>query len=145
MSSSSDSRRCSGTTRAGEPCKAYAVRGTQLCSAHSRSVGAPVGNKNRQTHGFYSARKMEGIGDVVSDLLRRQEQLSAYIDEQISEGISSDDMVKLVALSAQIASRLGRLERDRRALKGESPDGLLEAISKIFDEINTEGILAVTL
>lgn len=146
MSSRIASRHCSATTKAGEPCRAYAVRGSQLCAAHSRAVGAPAGNQNRRTHGFYAASvKMEGIGDVADDLLRKQQQLSAYIDGQMVEGLDSEEMIKLFALLAQNASRLGRLLRDKRALDGDSPDGMLEAISKIFDEVNTEGILGVKL
>lgn len=141
------SRRCSATTKAGEPCKAYAIRGSQLCAAHSRAVGAPKGNQNRRTHGFYAqpTTRLQSIGDVVEDLLGKQEQLSAYIDGQLTEGADPEEMIKLLALSAQNASRLGRLMRDQRALSGESADGLLEAVSKLLDEINTEGNLAVTL
>ena len=146
MSLSAVSRHCSATTKAGEPCRAFAVRGEQMCSAHSRAVGAPAGNQNRRTHGFYAASvKMEGIGDVADDLLRKQQQLSAYIDGQMVEGLDSEEMIKLFALLAQNASRLGRLLRDKRALDGDSPDGMLEAIGKLFDEINTEGILGVKL
>jgi hypothetical protein len=52
-------RRCSALNPDGQPCRAWAVRGSEppLCSAHaSRNVGAgaPPGNQNRRTHGFYS-------------------------------------------------------------------------------------------
>ena len=147
MSLSVVSRRCSATTRAGEPCKAYAIRDSQLCAAHSRNVGAPKGNQNRKTHGFYTrpAVKLENIGDVATDLMAKQEQLSVYIDDQLLVGIDSEEMMKLLALLAQNASRLGRLMRDKRALSGESADGLLEAVGKLMDEINTQGELKVTL
>jgi len=146
MSSNIASRRCSATTKAGDPCKAWAVHDSHLCAAHSGVVGAPQGNQNRRTHGFYVVPvKMDGIGDVADDLLRKQQQLSGYIDDQMAEGLDSDEMIKLLSLLAQNASRLGRLLRDKRALDGESPDGLLEAISKIFDEVNTEGLLGVKL
>ncbi len=143
----SQSQGCSGTTKAGKPCRAYAVRGSELCSAHSREVGAPLGNKNREMHGFYAeSERPETIDDVVKDLFRRQRQLAAYTDEQMEAGdIDADVVVKLWALSAQNASRLGRLLRDQRALSGGSLDGLLEVIGRLFDEINEEGNLAVVL
>jgi hypothetical protein len=55
-----ESRPCSATTTAGEPCKAWAVHdtGPPLCSAHAgRNVGAgaPLGNQNRTTRGFYAS------------------------------------------------------------------------------------------
>lgn len=149
MSSKSDSRRCSATTRAGEPCKAYAVRGTQFCAAHSRGVGAPPGNQNRLTHGLYarsrSPVKVKDLDGVIDDLIFRQEQLSAYIDDQMDKGVEVDDMLKLINLQGQIASRLGRLKRDQRALSGESADGMFEMMSRLLDEINTEMGLGVTL
>lgn len=149
MSSSSDgSRRCSATTKAGEPCRAWAAHGSQLCASHLGKTGAPAGNKNRQTHGFYAApsRKLESIDDVVQDQLGRQEQLSAYIDEQMKAGnVDLDEVVRLFALTGQNASRLGRLLRDQRALSGASADGFLEMVSKLLDEINTEMDLGVTL
>ncbi len=140
MSSPSGSRRCSATTKAGVPCKAYAVHGGQVCAAHSGVVGAPAGNQNRMTHGFYThpAKKMEGISDVVDDLLGKQEQLSAYIDEQMASGGDPEEMIKLFSLVGQNASRLGRLLRDQRALSGKSADGLFEALGVALDEIGTE-------
>jgi hypothetical protein len=52
----SSSRRCSATCANGKPCRAWALRGSEpaLCAAHSGKVGAPPGNKNAQTHGYYS-------------------------------------------------------------------------------------------
>lgn len=145
MSSSTVSRRCSAITKAGEPCRAYAVRGSQLCAAHSRNVGAPKGNQNRRTHGFYSsASNLKSIDDVVGDLMAKQEQLSAYIVER-SEDIDSEEFVKLLALSAQNASRLGRLMRDQRALSGDTADGLLQALNRLKDEVNEAGTLKVVL
>ena len=74
-----------------------------------------TGNQNRLTHGFYvhPAKKLEGIDDVIADLLEKQEQLSAYIDEQMVEGADAGDMIKLLELSAKNASRMGRLLRDQ--------------------------------
>lgn len=130
---------CSATSKSGEKCRAHCVRGTERCAAHSGVVGAPAGNDNRKTHGFYSATtKLGGIDDVVRDLLGKQEQLSTYIDEQVKAGIDSEELVKLLALSAQNASRLGRLLRDQRALSSETADGLAQAIGRVLDEINAK-------
>lgn len=136
--------RCSAATKAGEPCKAYPVRGTERCAAHLGKVGAPVGNQNRKTHGFYSVVKLESIDDVVSDLMSKQEQLSAYIAEKV-DGMDSEELVKLLALSAQNASRLGRLFRDQRMLSGDAGDGLLQAVNRLMDDINESGTLKVVL
>lgn len=50
--------KCSHTTKAKQPCNAWAIRGSDppACATHSgRAVGgAPLGNKNALKHGFYS-------------------------------------------------------------------------------------------
>ncbi len=106
------------------------------CAAHSGLVGAPKGNKNRLTHGAYAAADVEihDIGDVVTDLQRKLGRVSGMID-----GCRDPDRaVQLLGLYGQMASRLGRLERDKRALEGKAADGLLDAIGKALDEISTE-------
>ena len=141
MSLSGDSGGCSATTKAGEPCKNRAIKGTDRCSSHSGRVGAPKGNRNRRTHGFYArpARPLGTIDDVVEDLMEKQSQLSAYIEGQLVEGEADlEGMAKLLALHGQNASRVGRLLRDQRALSGDSADGLSEAIGKALDEIGSE-------
>ena len=78
--------------------------------------------------------EIHDIGDVVADLQRKMEKLSGMID-----GCTDPEMLlKLISLHAQMASRLGRLERDKRALDGKAADGLLDAIGKALDEISTE-------
>jgi hypothetical protein len=121
-------------------CRAWAVRGSEplRCAAHggaSSPVGAPKGNKNRQTHGAYAAPvEIHDISDVVSDLQRKMGKLSAMID-----GCEDPELVlRLMGLHSQMASRLGRLERDKRALDGKAADSLLQAIGKALDEISTE-------
>lgn len=60
---------CSATTRAGNPCKAWAIHNSNppLCSAHSGRAGAPPGNQNRYTHGFYSQSfKATEVADLVA-------------------------------------------------------------------------------
>lgn len=107
--------------------------------ASKRRRGAPAGNQNRRTHGQY-AKATAPITDIealVADALRRQTELSAYIDTHAAE-LTTDDLVKLFALYGQNASRLGRLLRDARALSGRSADSLLDAIGTALDEINTQ-------
>ncbi len=48
---------CGARTRRGTPCRAPAVGGRQRCRMHggAKGGGAPRGNRNRLTHGFYTA------------------------------------------------------------------------------------------
>ena len=97
--------RCAFDTRHGKPCRAYAVRGSDppACAAHAgltTGAGAPAGNRNARTHGFYSRA--------------------------------------LVALALQATRTIARLLRDRRAISGESADGISGAIAQALDELSTE-------
>jgi len=139
-----NSRQCSATKADGQACKAWAIKGIDppLCAAHSgKPGGAPPGNSNRQTHGFYAqpVKELSTIEDILADAMAKQAQLSAFIQEEASTGDSDiETMAKLLALHGQNASRLGRLLRDQRALSGKSADGLLDAIGAALDEISTE-------
>jgi hypothetical protein len=77
------------------------------------------------------------INNVIRDLDARQRQLLTYLEDHISE-LEPGQIVSLLGLHGQNAARLGRLLRDRRALSGESADGIAEAISKVLDELATQ-------
>jgi|DewCreStandDraft_4_1066084.scaffolds.fasta_scaffold03678_7 hypothetical protein len=105
----------------------------------NRKRGAPKGNQNRRTHGNYArpTTPLASIDDVIADAMRRQSELTNYIDARAAE-MTTDDLIRLFALHGQNASRLGRLLRDARALSGKSADSLLDAIGTALDEINTQ-------
>lgn len=50
------SPRCGAKTRQGTPCRAPAVAGRRRCRMHGGAAGsgAPLGNRNAVTHGFYT-------------------------------------------------------------------------------------------
>ena len=137
-------RRCSATTQAGQPCRAYAVRDTDppLCAIHAgRAVGgAPKGNRNAVTHGFYASTD---ISDVILDLAAKQAQLSTLIDACFAQldPRTIPDLARLLALHGQNASRIGRLLRDRQALAPETTDELTDAINAALDELGSEWLI----
>jgi len=145
------STRCIATKKDGTPCAAFAVRGSNppRCSAHgggSAPVGAPSGNQNARTHGFYAHELSplpepedipDSIAEVIHDLAVKQARLSKVINGQRnSKDIQT--LARLLALHAQTASRLGRLLRDQRALSGEAADGISSAIAQALDELSNE-------
>lgn len=138
MPSNTNSKRCQALTAKGTPCKAWAMHGSDLCAAHSGKTAT-----NRLSHGFYTKpdKPLETIDDVIADALEKQARLSAILDN--TADLDGADLAKLLAIHGQNASRLGRLLRDRRALSGESADGLLTALGTALDEIATE--LGITL
>jgi hypothetical protein len=134
----SSSRRCSATCANGKPCRAWALRGSEpaLCAAHSGKVGAPPGNKNAQTHGFYSrpARQVESLDDVIQGLQEKLGHLLAMMDETDDP----EQLMRAFALYGQGASRLGRLLRDQQALSGKAADDILDALAKALEAVRTE-------
>ena len=75
---------CSHTTKAGTPCRAWAVKDTDppACSAHAgRNVGAGgvPGNQNARTHGFYGRILSE---QELADLVLYASDLS--LDDEIA-------------------------------------------------------------
>ena len=151
------SRRCTATTQSGRPCRAWAMHDTDppRCAIHAgRAVGgAPPGNRNAVTHGYYTAPDLSGetcarpedvpridLNRIILDLAAKQAQLSAMIDHCLQDinGHDLRDIARLMALHAQTASRLGRLLRDQDALSGNTADQLQEAINFALDELSEE-------
>ena len=88
---------CTANNRHGTQCKAWAVPGSDppRCAAHggaSKLPGAPQGNKNAQTHGFYAQAAPESntqspltIDLIIEDLHQRQITLSRYLDKAAAD------------------------------------------------------------
>lgn len=148
------SKRCTAYKKDGTRCRAWAVKGTNppLCSAHgggSAPVGAPKGNQNAVTHGFYANTDPvsieadlpkdipDNIRTVIHDLAVKQARLSRYINGHLAS-LDTATLARLLQLHAQTASRLGRLLRDQRALSGDAADGISDAIAKALDELGNE-------
>ncbi len=142
-------RRCTATCSDGSACRAWAVRSSDppRCAPHGGGrarVGAPAGNQNAVTHGFYGSSAAPPWADepacsidaVIADLYARHQQLSRYIDENMDH-LSTAEFARLTSLHGQSASRLGRLLRDRRVLEPEE-DGMSWAIQRALDELAKE-------
>ena len=118
------STRCTATTKDDQPCRAWAVAGTDppLCSAHGGGSrpGAAPGNQNAVKHGFYrrSTRPLETIDDAVRQLAESLAQLADYIAEHMHE-LTVDEMARLQAVRGQNLSRFVRVKRDLAAIEGE--------------------------
>jgi len=119
------STRCTTICTDGSPCRAWAVRGIDppRCAAHGGGrapVGAPKGNQNARTHGFYARRDVpdEGwtIDTLVADLTDRHEGLSDYLGRLVADDQADPrDVARLFALYRVSAHRLERLLERRRA------------------------------
>jgi hypothetical protein len=138
--------RCTATTQAGRPCQAWAVEGTQppRCSAHGggrASVGAPDGNANAVTHGFYQrpARPLQTIQDAIEHLAASLQRLDAYINQHI-DALDASEIARLIQVHGMNLSRLARMLKDQATLDG--PAGTLDsAIDEALQILEQEGFL----
>lgn len=132
---------CSHLTKAGKPCRAYAVHGTDppACPSHAglaKGAGAPPGNRNRQTHGFYAADPdAVTINDAIAGLTDKMNRLDQVI---ATEDATAENFLAIFRLYVESSSRLARMLRDRRALSGEAADGISAALGQALDELATE-------
>lgn len=149
--------RCTAIRADGSPCRAWSVRGSDppRCAPHGggqRPVGAPRGNQNARSHGFYADTGIlsSAAGDddvdlgstielVIADLSVKQALLSQYID-RLREDPNADsrDLCRLLSIHGANASRLGRLLRDQQVLRGDGHDLLQQAINTALDELSAE-------
>jgi hypothetical protein len=150
--------RCTGQTRQGRPCQAWAVRGSvpPRCPAHAGACDtcAGAGACDTCAGGGRSSSPLpaplaaepevldsdaEAMAGIIRDLAAKQRRLSTLIDGCLEdESLTVEDLARLLALHGLNASRLGRLLRDKRALSGDAADGLAGAISQVLDELSTE-------
>ena len=148
-----ESKRCTHHTRAGQPCRAWAVRGTDppACSVHAgraKGGGAPKGNQNARKHGFYSRTlSADELADLLDDpdlnldaeivcarvaLRRVLQYLSTDLDQ-----LSAADQVRALALVFHGARTVARLLRDLHALGGDV-DPFDKVSGQVLDEKGKE-------
>jgi hypothetical protein len=77
-------RRCTATCTDGSPCRAWAVRTSDppRCSPHGGGrlpAGAPRGNQNARTHGFYAQANLLAETDLPAVRAYAEAQLDAQI------------------------------------------------------------------
>ncbi len=93
-----ENTKCTAVTAAGTPCKAWAIRGSipPLCAPHSGLTGAPKGNSNNLSHGFYarlfSAEEQAGIDEISGDSLMHEANLLRALLRRLARFLSDPDL-----------------------------------------------------
>jgi len=119
-------RRCTATSAAGSPCRAWAVRGSDppRCAPHgggASPVGAPPGNQNARTHGFYARvggtpfprdQTAECPDDAILQLCATHIRIARHIERHKHE-LSVPDLAALCGVYSRNLSRLTRLVLER--------------------------------
>ena len=146
-------RRCTHTTAAGEPCRAWAIRDSDppTCSAHAgrtRGAGAPSRNQNARKHGFY-ARTLspDEIADLLADAdlnLKAEIACARVALRRVLEFLSNDpsqlssaDQIRACGLVFQGTRTVSRLLRDLHALGGDI-DRFDEITGQVLDDLGRE-------
>lgn len=146
---------CTHTTRAGNPCRAWAAAGTDppACSAHAgRNVGAggPLANQNARTHGFYgrilSEQELADLVAYAADMSLDDEIACARVAlrrtlefiRQDPDQLDRADFLHAAGLIFQGTRTIALLLLDRRALHAESADAFQAFINQVLDEVNKE-------
>jgi hypothetical protein len=146
-------RRCSALNPDGRPCRAWAVHDSYppLCSAHGGynvGAGAPAGNQNRRTHGFYAtafdpgevaaALDPDGFFHLDGEIACARIALRRVLAYLASDDLSPLDYVKVASLAFQGVRTVARLLRDNKALGGQASSELQAAIDSALDELGAE-------
>jgi len=83
-----------------------------------------------------AAQAAATLAETLDALIERETRLGELIDAADPDDLPT--LIKLFSLHAQIASRIGRLLRDQRALGGQAADGIAGAIAQALDELSNE-------
>lgn len=143
---------CSATTIKGQPCRAWAIRDSQppLCSAHAgrnTGSGAPAGNQNRRTHGFYALDFTEQeLADLVAmpEAVELIDELAAarihlrrlilYLSEHF-EAITPSTLATLSPLVTASLNTIASLARSHHLIAGNMGEGVAAAIGQALDDL----------
>lgn len=149
--------RCTGVTASGSPCRNYAMPDSSRCRSHRdrelgpRAVGAPKGNRNAVTHGFYSqyltqddllAMATATGGDLLDEVAFTRVmigKLAAMVGHSMDG--EDRDVLTAVKLSEALFKGVGRvalLLKAQRALSPDSADTVTGAIAAALDELGQE-------
>lgn len=145
--------RCSAMTKDGRHCGAYAVHGSDppRCSAHlgrNAGAGAPAGNQNSRTHGFYGRYyTVDELGALAAyaadDSLDAEIGVVRVALRRALRVLQDDDadpqlVAALTPLVFAGGRTVARLLRDRRLLSGEDADTVMRDMADALEELGAE-------
>jgi uncharacterized protein YjcR len=145
-------KQCTATNRDGRQCRSWAIHGQSLCSVHAKrnaGGGGQAGNQNAKKHGFYGrhftpeelaaveGQDLESLDGEISAARIQTARIMDYM-ERNKEGIEPDTLTRLQKNAFEGMKTTAVLLRTRRALTGETGDGLSGAFATILDELASE-------
>jgi hypothetical protein len=132
-------QRCSATTEAGHPCKAWAVVGSDppRCERHGGRRppdAAPLEDARPVEHDAHAGGpgRIATLDDVIDHLAESLEQLAAYVREHQDE-LKVYELARLCAVRGQNLGRFARLLREQAVQAGELDGELAAQIDEALD------------
>jgi len=143
--------KCTATTKANRPCRAYAVRGTDppRCSVH-RKVGTgpsqPAASAPAGRDFYRRSYSLEEIADLVAreagddleDEISAARVATRRVMEQLQRELDPAEYGKLARVVFTGSNTVARLLRIQRLLARESEDGIASAIEEALDELEKD-------
>ncbi|WP_246755584.1 HGGxSTG domain-containing protein [Bradyrhizobium sp. CCBAU 53338] len=101
------SPRCGAQSRRGEPCRAPALRGKARCRMHGGAAGsgAPFGNSNAVTHGYFTSEAIEERRFVRAVLIEAESLLRRLPAGSETIGNPSESEIERTTLGTYSALR----------------------------------------
>ncbi|MFQ6001548.1 MAG: hypothetical protein ACE5LG_07750 [Anaerolineae bacterium] len=126
MAKDRESRRC-----AKPGCRAWAMRGEELCYAHLRKRGL--------YRRFFTEEEVQEIEEVASSNELTLDDVIEVLKVLIGRVLDrEEDPSKALPLVERGVRSLVSALKARRALSGEAADGLAAAFAQALDELSTE-------
>ena len=142
--------RCQGTTKAGQPCSSWAMRGSTLCRHHRTDLAPtrpPEASQNRQTHGLYA--RFSTAGDVVDvavvgttmtldDEIACTRVVIRRLSSLVGEAESIAESCRLANTIFAGTGRVAQLLRAQRELSAEGANTVASVVAGALDALGTE-------
>lgn len=138
-----DKIRCTALTAAGKPCKGWAINGSipPRCAPHSGLGGAPKGNTNAVTHGFYASNiNKQEIASAFSEAegvtLVQEAILLRVLLRRLTKFLNDDDLplTQLTAVGPLIISASRALATINKQLPDPSIPDWSDTLDKLGEE-----------
>jgi hypothetical protein len=135
-------QRCTALTLKGIQCKRWATEGTNPPVCHfpshggsGKKTGAPLGNKNAETHGFYSAESAaQTLEANIADLQAKRDKVSQHLDDH-GDDLPLLERAKIVDLLGRLDSRITRHYKHLWEITGKSGDTVERDIDRVLDYV----------
>jgi hypothetical protein len=144
-------RRCTQTTASGHQCNAWAVHDSTppTCSTHlgrTAGAGAPKGNQNRVTHGFYRPSLDEQeLADLVEHVLNNDSEDELAVlrvllrriatATRLDSEVSRKELANLSPNANSLVRTIDAMIRYRKATGGDAMDVLVGAAARVLEEV----------